>query len=316
MSEQPNIAHSTDEHAVSRSVTRFSSRAGGRADAPVASPHAHRFRTATAVLVGLGIAAVVVAVAVAVSGSRMTHSQPWSSWSPPDSGTLGATDIAAHVSPLYRLSAVNQLAVVTVVNLESAAAAAAQAQAAQNGTNVPVANGLQVAVKPNPSSSAVSLLSGSTIAYNVCGIGSKNCAITVGAPSSNRLLLLRREALELALYTFRYIPGAENVVTILPPGRSQTTSTLTKSLPTSDSQSSGQPLDMAVLFVRQELSPLLKVPLSATLPEQYPPTVSEMPSAPEAGLVEQITARGLFSEQLQTAQDGSNVIVLGPLPPQ
>ena len=41
-----------------------------------------------------------------------------------------------------------------------------------------------------------------------------------------------------------------------------------------------------------------------------------MAHAPEAGLVDQLTARGLFSEQLQQAQDGSNLIVLNPLPPQ
>ena len=40
-----------------------------------------------------------------------------------------------------------------------------------------------------------------------------------------------------------------------------------------------------------------------------------MPKAPEAGLVDQVTARGLFSEQLQQAQDGSSLIVLDPLPP-
>ena len=112
------------------------------------------------------------------------------------------------------------------------------------------------------------------------------------------------------------LSGVENVVAILPPGRTQTTSTLTKSLPTSDSPTTGKPINIAVLFVRQELEPLLKQPLTATLPEQYPPTVGQISTAPEAGLVEQITGRGLFSEQLQTAQDGSNLIVLDPLPPQ
>ncbi len=84
----------------------------------------------------------------------------------------------------------------------------------------------------------------------------------------NRLLLLRREALELALYTFHYIHGVENVLAILPPGRSQTTSTLTRTLPTSDSPSVGKPLDIGVLFDHQELAPLLKLPLTLTLPEQ------------------------------------------------
>lgn len=318
MSEPPNIARSTDEHAVERPVPNYSARARGRDDDSARSPHSHRFRTATTVLAGVAVAAIVVTVAVVIAGnsSRTTSPQAWSAWSPPDSGTLGATEIAAHVAPFYRLSAVDQLDVVTVVNLESAAAASAQAQAEANGTSVPPSSGLQVAVRPNPQSSAVSLLSGNTIAYNLCGLGGKDCAISVGTPSTNRLLLLRREALELALYTFKYLSGVENVVAILPPGRTDTTSTLTKSLPTSDSPTTGKPINLSVLFVRQELAPLLKQPLSSTLPEQYPPTVAEMASAPEAGLVEQITGRGLFSEQLQSAQDGSDLIVLDPLPPQ
>jgi hypothetical protein len=206
-----------------------------------------------------------------------------------------------------------------VVNLESATAAAAAQQAAANGTASATGSGLQVAVRPSPTSSQVSLLSGNTIAYNLCGIGGKDCAIGVGKPSTNRLLLLRREALELALYTFKYIGGTQNVVAILPPGHTQQTSTptLSKKPPSAKATKvTTKPVDIAVLFVRQELSPLLKHPLNLILPEQTPPTVAQMPHAPEAGLVDQLTARGLFSEALQQAQDGSSLIVLNPLPPQ
>ena len=80
-----------------------------------------------------------------------------------------------------------------------------------------------MAVRPSPASQLGVPLSGNTIAYNLCGIGGKNCAIGVGQPSTDRLLLLRREALELALYTFKYIGGTQNVVAILPPGRTRQT---------------------------------------------------------------------------------------------
>jgi hypothetical protein len=56
--------------------------------------------------------------------------------------------------------------------------------------------------------------------------------------------------------------------------------------------------------------------LAATLPEQFPPTVDQVSSAPESPLVEQLTARGLFTENVEQAQDGSNLMVLNPLPPQ
>jgi hypothetical protein len=317
MTERPPVTQSTDDHAVGAALPKASAGARSRGQHAEPSPHAHRFRTATAVLVGLGVGAIIIAVAVAIAGNRNSSQPPapWSAWSPPDSGTLGARDIADHVAPLYRLSAVDQLSVITVVNLESAAQAAAAAAAQANGTPSTPSSGLQVAVRTNPSSSAVSLLGGNTIAYNLCGIGGKNCAIAIGSPSAARLLLLRREALELALYTFKYIHGAENVVAILPPGHAAQTSTLTKSLPTSNSAASSKPVNMAVLFERQALAPLLSHQLTDSLPEQFPPTVAEMPKAPEAGLVDQVTANGLFSEQVQQAQDGSSLIVLDPVPP-
>jgi hypothetical protein len=313
---------STDDGAVGAGVARTTRSESARSHHHSgSSPHSGRFRTVTALLVALGIGAIVVAVSVAVGGRRSAAAgAKWSQWKPPDGGTQGAQDIANFVAPFYRIDSVNQLALVTVVNLESTAAASAQAQAAANGAaSSSTASGLQVAVRPSPTSSQVSLLSGNTIAYNLCGIGGKDCAIGVGKPSTNRLLLLRREALELALYTFKYIDGTQNVVAILPPGHTeqQQAATLSKKPPSSaKAQPASKPVDIAVLFVRQELSPLLKHPLSQILPEQVPPTVAQMPKAPEAGLVDQITARGLFSEQLQQAQDGSNLIVLNPLPPQ
>jgi hypothetical protein len=165
----------------------------------------------------------------------------------------------------------------------------------------------------------VSLLSGKTIAFNMCGTGGKACAIGVGQPSTDRLLLLRREALELALYTFKYISGVQNVVAILPPGHTEQTSSLTSKPPASNTKTTSKPVDIAVLFIRDELKPLLTRPLTDTFPEQFPPSVPELSqwhNTEEAGLVDQITAHGLFSERLVQAQDGSNLIVLNPLPPQ
>jgi hypothetical protein len=314
------LLHSTDEPAVSRPLrgTESGSRTRSRGvDRSAASPHAHRFRIVTGVLVGVAVGALLIAIAVGTAGrTGQTINAPWSDWAPPEGGTLGARDIADHIAPQYRISPVDQLAVVTVVNLESAAAQAAAASAAANGTASSSTGGLQVAVRENPTSGQVSLLGGNTIAYNLCGIGGKNCAIGVGTPSINRQLLLRREALELAMYTFKYIGGVSNVVAILPPGHAQQTSQLSQTPPSKTKPTSSKPVDVAVLFQRQELAPLVRLPLRASLPEQFPPTVAQMPSAREAGLVDQVTARGLFSEQLQQAQDGSNLIVLNPLPPQ
>ena len=80
-----------------------------------------------------------------------------------------------------------------------------------------------------------------------------------------------------------------------------------------------KPVDIALLFVKAELKPWLDQPLSATFPERFPPEVPELnlwKQTPEAGLVAQITERGLFSEKLVQTQDGSNLILLDPQPPQ
>lgn len=275
-----------------------------------ASPHAHKFRVATALLVGFALGALAVAGAILAGGKSRSSSLPWSAWKPPDGGIAGATEIADHLAPLYRISNTDQLAVVTVVNLANANAA--PARAASGSSSAPA--GLEVAVRTNPNSSAVSLLSGNTIAYDLCGIGGANCSIGVGTPSAARLLLLRREALELALYTFKYISGTDNVIAILPPG--YTTQSCVGLCRQPNERSTIRPVDIALLFLRDELKPWLSQPLDQTLPEQFPPTVAEMPSAPEAGLVDQITARGMFSESIEQAQDGSHLIVLNPLPPQ
>jgi hypothetical protein len=315
MTDAPAIPHATEDSVAAGAQGAESPRrrwAGG-----AHSPHAPRFRAAIVVLVGLALAAVVAAVVIGSQGRGGSSSAlPWSLWKPADTGAQGAREIADYLAPNYRISAADQLDVVTVVNLESSAAQQAAAQAQANGTSASAQSGLQVAVRPSAASSQVRLLGGNTVAFNLCGIGAKNCSIGTGKPSTNRLLLLRREALELALYTFKYIGGTDNVLAVLPPGHTQATGRLTKTLPTADAASSTKPVDIAVLFQRQELAPLLEHPVDLVLPEQQPPTVAEMAKAPEANLVAQATSRGLFSEQLQQAQDGSSLMVLAPLPAQ
>jgi hypothetical protein len=314
MSDHAQIVSASDEHAAEAPLPAAVGVAGRGGRRREVSPHSYKFRAAIGALVGIAIGAIVVAVAVISTDDGTTKAPAWSDWSPTDNGTLGAREIADHIAPTYRISRVDQLDVITVVNLADANAAAASAATGSTTTA-----GLQVAVQFDPSNSQVSLLSGNTIAYNLCGVGGKNCAIGAGQASTDRLLLLRREGLELALYTFKYISGVQNVVAILPPGHTQQTSTLSAQPPAANAKSTTKPVDIALLFVRDELKPWLNVPVRATFPEQFPPTVPELPEwrqTVEAGLVDQITAHGLFSEKLVQAQDGSNLIVLDPLPPQ
>lgn len=262
--------------------------------------HLERFRWALGLLILLAVAAVAGAVVLAVSGRRArtvsAAAAPWSAWRPADGGLAGAQEIADYVAPYYRATPAQQLAVVTVVNL--------------NNPLAPV----QVVVPSSASGTEVPLPATETVVYNLCGEGSSNCSIGVGRPSSARLLLLRREALELALYTFKYVAGSQAVVALLPPG--YTTVACTGPCPAGRRRPVRTPLDLAVVFERSELAPWLSRPLRDTLPEDLPPTVAQMPAAPEAELVSVLTAHGLFAETTQTAQDGSTVISLSPLAPQ
>ena len=173
-------------------------------------------------------------------------------------------------------------------------------------------------MRPIRQSSAVSLLSGNTIAYNLCGIGGKDCAIWVGTPSTNRLLLLRREALELALYTFKYISGVENVVAILPPGRTVHDEHADQELcrrPTA--QRPGKPIDLAVLFVRQELQPLLEQPLSRHAAGGVPADRRRDAERPRGRPRRpDHRAAGCSPSSFRAPRTAADLIVLDPLPPQ
>jgi hypothetical protein len=295
---------STPEHAAERPVS-----AGGREllvgrerersrEKPARPGQFRRFKWAVAGLFAVALCALAAALILSSTGdTSRANGGDWSTFSPSDTGLSGAQEIADYVAPYYRASPSDQLAVVTAVNL--------------NNPNNP----LQVAVPASGNSGGlVPLSSSNTIVYNMCGTGSTNCSIGVGQPSAARLLLLRREALELALYTFKYLDNVQSVVTILPPGH--TVQGCTGICPKPQTNTTTKPLDVALAFDRNELKPWLDRPLHTTLPETLPPTVSEMQNAPEAELVSIITAHGLFSERTEQAQDGSTVIVLSPLPPQ
>jgi hypothetical protein len=299
VSDHSQVVRATDEHAAGTPLTGVVGVARGRAwRHREPSPHSRKFAAVTAALAGVAIAAVAVAVGVLLTGTSTGSSAQWSTWSPSQGGLAGERQIADEVSPFYRASAALQLAVVTVQNISA------------SGNE-------QVAVR-NPDNGTLAGLGGTTAVFNVCGLGS-NCGISTGTPSASRLLLLRREALELSLYTFKYISDVGNVVAILPPGHTSTTNPqkLTPKPPApGTATTTTSPLDLAVVFQRASLKNFLQQPLRITLPGDLPPLPSQMQAAPEALLVSVITSQALFRQHLIQAQDGTSVLVLDPMPPQ
>jgi hypothetical protein len=303
LNEVDRLVRSSEDHVADAGLPAAATTGGRRSSRKrTSSPHSLKFLAVTAALVGIALGAIAVAVAILTNGSSSAPQAKWSSWSPSDSGVAGEREIANAVAPLYRASPASQLAVVTVQNFSD---------------NASGGSGTQIALR-NPNNGTLSTLNGTTAVFNLCGLG-PSCAISTGTPSADRLLLLRREAFELSLYTFKYIHGVQNVVSILPPGKAVTLTTakLTPKPPATASKSSKMAsLFIAVAFQKRSLQQFLDRPLRETLPETVPPTPTTISEAPEAELVSVVTAQALFKQQTIQAQDGSNVLVLDPLPPQ
>jgi hypothetical protein len=214
----------------------------------------------TGALIAFGVAAVFVIVGVLVGAGDDTKSTEapqltWSTWKPSKSGDDGARQVAAHVAPQYREGAA-QLVAVRSGPLEVAGVPLTVAQ--QNPAAAP--GGLEVFDRK-------------TVLYTLCGQGS-NCAIAHGAPSVQRHMLLRREALELGLYSLRYLEGVDQVVVFLPPRR-------------------GDHASQALFFRKPGVLDELQKPLEATLVDRAP-TVARMTKSPDAGIVQRLTLPSLF----------------------
>ncbi len=275
-----------------------------RADRLPRSRHADKFRVATATLIGLALGAIAIAVAVTVghhSSTRASAALPsstvrWSSFQPTDGGNTGAAEIADYIAPRYRLTGSQQLALITPISTTQL----------NEASDTFTGSGLTVALTTGkPTGASLSPLPGETVAYDICGQGNAHCGLA-GAASKNRLLLLRREALELALYTFEYLPRAQNVAVVLPPVREL------------DGKAS-RTLPIAVLFLRSALTPSLLVePIDDTL-TSIPPTMADLVTwsrSQEAELVDALTVQNLFSEKVENEQGVGALLVLTQLPEQ
>jgi len=140
----------------------------------------------------------------------------------------------------------------------------------------------------------ITMLEGKGVLYRMCGLGPK-CSIAKGKPSPERALLLRREALELALYSFHDLKDIEDVVVFMPPVK-------------------GEDPSVALHFRRGEVAGQLARPLKATLrsPVPNPDTIT---TAPDTPFIERGTITNLFKFSLTTGNQDANVfLVLEPLP--
>jgi hypothetical protein len=232
---------------------------------------ARRFWLAYLALAGLFGAAVGTFI-VLEERPAPTPTPPWSEWKP-TAGNPGAAQqqIAEHVGGRYRLPSGKKLVDVL---------AGQPGPASDPIRTVAVARTLDPKA---PSDLRARVDSSQTAMYILCG-DVKTCAIE---PTPAHAAALRREALELALYTFRYIDEANSVATFIGLSR--------------------------VLFVtKPEFSRQLQSPLRVTLPQANAPTPGTV-SPIENETVDSLTAKRLFDYRVEhEPTSGARVLLLAP----
>jgi hypothetical protein len=268
----------------------------GRPQPHAPTPFRSRFGLVLGALIGLAIATVAIGAAVYVgTGSGNGAPDGWSGWKPTtDDGEKAAKQIAAHVGHKYRLSDGTQIVGVQGGPLEFNAL----------GLTVP----LSIAMKTAPQGGDIDFIDGKGLLYTLNGLGPKG-SVRGGKPSEQRLLLLRREALELALYTFRYIGDVDEVVALLPPAPPDKP-TAKKGLAAAAAAATDKPT--ALFFRPGDLEPQLEIPLGATIPPQTPRP--ETIPRPEARRIDALTRGNLFEASYQLGQDRKAYLVLDRLP--
>ena len=230
-----------------------------------------------AAIVGAGVGTFVVLA----SRGAPPEAAAWSSWSPDGSRDASAKQIADHISKRYRLPSGNQLAVALV--------------GPPKVQDVPVR---AIAVKPDTSTGQAEeddvdvVGTGKAMMYILCGLG-ESCSIKEGKASEARHQLLRREALELSLYTFKYVDDVDSVVVFLPPRP--------------DAQAAS-----SVFLKKSDVEDELHRPLRNTLLQGNPPALGEIDTI-ELGNIDRLTRPRTFQYEFQQAQEGSAILVLTPV---
>jgi hypothetical protein len=247
---------------------------------PEPPPYQSRFQLIFGVLLGIAMAAVAATVLFATGGRDPRETEgsiPWSAWKPTATDASHAIQqIAEHVGQRYTLPSGNQL-----VGVRGGAL---------------TFGGLPATVALDPSATASGdakiFADENGVMYTLCGLG-KNCSIKEGKKSERRHLVLRREALELALYTFHYIEGVDQVVVMMPPAPGDKPSQL-------------------MFFRRPDVRASLIRPLSATLPGPAP--AIDRLDKEQQGFLARLTDRNLFMYRPQQGQDATIFLVLSPPP--
>jgi len=251
--------------------------------APLLALGTHRFLARFAFIygsLGLVLAGAVAGVVIVALQPGRPKPPPWSSWRPTTSNESKAVqEISDHVSQAYRMNAAGSPLVQVLPSTPEVT------------RNTKVTSVSTIAIRTTPQAQTFSRIftTGNAYQEQFCGLGDY-CSIKGGTPSNTRARLVRREALEIALYTFKYVPQISSLIAYMPPPPGQVPSTL-------------------LLLERSDFSKELSEPIAKTLPLATPP----LPAAPdkaEAARIDKLTLPLQYTFQYETITGGTIALIL------
>lgn len=245
-------------------------------------PYHFRFAAIYGALGGILIGALVSLVVLVIRPGA-APSVPWSNWAPPAGTTAQvANEIATHVGAQYHLNKSGTQLVAVVAGPPDI----------NSGTSKVVISEIAISKTPNSDSDLTINPASGMWTFQFCGLGA-SCAIAAGDATVTRGRLVRREALKVALYTFKYDPAISSIVAYMPPPPGQTATTL-------------------LYFQASNFGQQLNEPLKKTLLLATPPLPSQADST-EVAMIDKLTLPNVFSYQLTGLEDGTAALVLAPV---
>ena len=233
-------------------------------------------------LLGLVFAAAVIGFVVLIIRPAAVRDPGWSTWKPKSGSVTNMTkQISDRIAAQYRLSEDGGQLVALIPSDASITSGTAR---------VPL-RAIAIRRAPQTNAGIRIIETNKTRMYTLCGLG-KNCSIETGTPSATRGRLVRREALETALYTFKFVPAVDSVIAFMPPAPGATTTSV-------------------IFLEKSALKDQLKQPLNKTLPLATPP-LPDAEDLAEAATIDKLTLKNIFSYELTALQTGGAAIILDP----
>jgi hypothetical protein len=242
--------------------------------APLAgSPFRTQFGFLWGVLAGVAVCALALAgvlAATARDDSGPPLASDWSTWQPSTSRMYdGAAQIAEHVGRQYQFNSGQPLTLV--------------------GSGPMAYAGELIGIAVQPRGGQVEVLEGDGLMYSLNVLDADDKSTELHA----RDRLLKREALELALYTFRYLDDVTMVAVVLPPVVG----------------ADGKTKQSRAIFYRPgDLLPQLQTPLGKTLAAATP--LPKALSKAEAARVDSLVLRNQFDSSIQQLDGRQRYLVL------